>query len=79
MTRDQAEERAARLNREHPDRATHRWMARSTGAGEWQVVKLSVPNPGPMTATTEARPRPPFPDDPRPAGPLRDVPPYGPG
>ena len=42
-------------------------------------VKLPAElQPGPTQETTEAKPKPPQPDDPRPAGPLRDIPGYAP-
>ena len=79
MTREQAEARAAELNRDHPDRATHRWLARESGDA-WEVARVALPagvRLDPFTATTEARPRPPQAPDPRPAF-IRDVGgPYG--
>jgi hypothetical protein len=78
MTRDEAEQRAAELGREDPDRATHRFFAREGEGGEWTVVK--VPGPGrrvdPLKATTEAKPAPPMADDPRPSA-WRDTGGYG--
>lgn len=68
MTRAEAEQERDRLTREHPDRATHRWMARADDAGDWSVVKVSFPPTGrvdPLKATTEAKPKPPQPEDPR--------------
>jgi hypothetical protein len=66
MTRAEAEQERDRLTREHPDRATHRWMARGDDAGDWSVVKVGMP-PGsradPLKATTEAKPKPPQADD----------------
>ncbi len=67
MTREQAEERARRLTAEHPDRRTHRWVAREMGDGGWEVVKLAVPSTGPTHPEVLAAERPPQPDDPRPA------------
>jgi hypothetical protein len=68
MTRAEAERERDRLTRDHPDRATHGWMAHSDAAGDWSVVKVSLP-PGarvdPLKATTEAKPRPPQTEDPR--------------
>jgi len=69
MTREEAQLEAARLQREHPDRGTHTWMARRRDAG-WQVVRFAIPGaprPDPLMETTESRPRPPQADDPRPA------------
>jgi hypothetical protein len=80
MTRDQAEQRAAELNREHPERGLHRWLVRERD-GEWQVVRVSIPGGirlDPLTEAVESKPRPEAPD-PRPAF-FRDVGgPYGPG
>ena len=75
MTREECEQRAAELNRSHPDRATHRWMVRDTEAGH-EVVRVSLP-PGmrreaPSKQTVEARPRPPMADDVRPVA-FRDI------
>lgn len=68
MTRTEAEQERDRLTREHPDRATHRWMARADDGGVWSVVKVGMP-PGtrvdPLSETTEAKPKPPVRDDPR--------------
>jgi hypothetical protein len=73
-----AEKRAEELRREHPDRLTHTWMARGTSDGEWEVVKVRIPGmrTGPLKSTSEAKPKPPMPEDPRPA-PFRDAPPFG--
>ncbi|NUT56235.1 MAG: hypothetical protein HOQ03_09660 [Thermoleophilia bacterium] len=68
MTREQAQARAAQLNAEHPERASHHWIARH-GAEGWTVARIALPEGlarEPMTSTTEARPRPPTADDPRP-------------
>jgi hypothetical protein len=68
MTRAEAEQERDRLTREHPDRATHRWMARPDDAGDWSVVKVGIPagsRVDPLKATTEAKPKPPQPEDPR--------------
>ena len=66
MTRAEAEQERDRLTREHPDRATHRWMARADDAGDWSVVKVGMP-PGsrvdPLKATTESKPKPAQADD----------------
>jgi hypothetical protein len=68
MTRAEAERERDRLTREHPDRATCRWMARADADGDWSVVRIAMP-PGaridPLKAVTEAKPRPPQADDPR--------------
>jgi hypothetical protein len=67
MTREQAVAEAERLNREHPDRATHSWLVRENAPGDWGVAKVGVPGRGPVVNVQEAKPRPPHPDDPRPA------------
>jgi hypothetical protein len=67
MTRRQAEDRAAGLNRDNTDRARYRWMAREA-AGGWEVVRLAIPGGvrlDPLKAVVEARPRPAPADDPR--------------
>lgn len=68
MTRAEAEDSARTLAREHPDRTTHRWMAKEHAEGYWTVVKIRMP-PGmrvdPLKTTTEAKPKPPEADDPR--------------
>jgi hypothetical protein len=79
MTREEATMQAEKLRSEHPDRATHTWAPREVSAGEWQVVKVRLPagvRIDPLKATTEAKPRPPEADDPRPAI-FRNIPPYG--
>jgi hypothetical protein len=75
MTREESEQRAAELNRSHPDRATHHWMARETASG-YEIVRVALP-PGmrrepPRKADVEARPRPPMADDVRPVA-FRDI------
>lgn len=67
MTREEAIAEAARLAREHPDRATHSWLPRELASGEWAVAKVGVPGRGPIVNVQEAKPRPPHPDDPRPS------------
>jgi hypothetical protein len=68
MTRAEAEERARTLQAEDPERDTHRFLARPGPDGDWQVVKVELPEMlrhGQLTPTIEARPRPSQPDDPR--------------
>ncbi len=68
MTRSEAEDAARTHAREHPDRETHQWLAKEQPDGSWTVVKLRLP-PGMkvdrLKTTTEAKPKPPQPDDPR--------------
>ena len=66
MTHDEAMTEAARLSREHPDRVTHSWIARESQPGEWGVAKIGIPSVRPLGSATEAKPRPPQADDPRP-------------
>ena len=79
MTKDEAHQEAARLGREHPDRAAWQWLARERDDGAWVVVRVPALPGGrnePLTTTEGAHERPPYPDDPRPpidpgiAGPL---------
>ena len=68
MTRAEAERTALANSREHPDRATHRWMPREQPDGSWTLMKVRMA-PGaridPLKTTTEAKPTPPQGDDPR--------------
>jgi hypothetical protein len=67
MTRAEAEDRAATLNREHPERRAYRWMARAEGEA-WQVARLAIPGGvrlGPLHEAVESRPQPAPPEDPR--------------
>ena len=80
MERQEAELLREKLAREHPDRSTHTWLVRQDRLGDWSVVKVRLPEGvkiDPLTATVEAKPRPPEADDPRPAI-FRNIPPYGP-
>jgi hypothetical protein len=68
MTRAEAEERARTLQAEDPQRDTHRFVARQSAAGDWEVAKVELPQQlrrGKWTPTVEARPRPSPADDPR--------------
>lgn len=81
MDRDEATREAARLTREDPDRGTHAFLAREEAPGAWTVARVRIPGGVRPTATgtsSEARPRPEQPPDPRP-GIFRDIPPYGAG
>jgi hypothetical protein len=67
MTHDEAHIEAARLQREHPDRATVRWLAQYIADEEWRVVRIDAPfSNRPAAAHTESRPKPPHAPDPRP-------------
>jgi hypothetical protein len=64
MSRDDAEQRAARLNHEHPERGAYRWLAREAPEG-WEVVRMTVPGgvrTDPLAGAVESRPRPDAPD-----------------
>jgi hypothetical protein len=68
MTRSEAEESARRLQVEHPDRATHRFVARQSADGDWEVVRVQLPEQlrrGRLTPTIDTSPRPSPADDPR--------------
>jgi hypothetical protein len=73
MTEDEARREAERLAREHPERATHHWLAQQGDGGDWRVVKVALPGAGrrpELRETVSAEERPPQPDDPR-EGPQR--------
>jgi hypothetical protein len=67
MTRTEAEERARRLQAEHADRATHRFVARRSPAGGWEVVRVALATlgQGPLTPTLGPTSQPLPRDDPR--------------
>ena len=68
MNRSEAEQRAQQLQREHPDRATHRFVARRSAGEDWEVAKVLLPTavrPTPLTPTIDARPQPSPAEDPR--------------
>ena len=67
MTHAEATERAAVLNRTHPERRSVRWLAREAD-GEWQVARVTLPagmRIDPVKTTSEAKPRPAEAPDPR--------------
>jgi hypothetical protein len=68
MTRAEAERLAERLAREHPDRHAYTWLPRQDESADWSVVKIARPGgeAQPLKPVVEARPRPPYPGDPRP-------------
>ena len=79
MDHQAAEDQAAKLRREHPDRLTHTWMARGTPDGAWDVVKVRIPGglrTEPLKGTVEAKPKPPQADDPRSSA-HPNIPPFG--
>ena len=70
MTREAAQREAQRRNAETKPASGQRWFVRAVGAGGWALVKVAgLPADllGPLKTTTEAKPRPPMADDPRPA------------
>ena len=70
MTREAAQREAQRRNAETKPASGQRWFVRAVGAGDWALVKVAgLPADvlGPLKTTTEAKPRPPMADDPRPA------------
>ena len=77
MTHDEAQAQAELLNR---DRAAEGpWGAQRRDGDEWAVVRLVVQGlqrTTPTGAHVESKPKPPEPDDPRPAF-FQNVPPYG--
>ena len=67
---------AHRLNAAHPERETWEWKALPGRDSDWAVVRVPRRTPvEPVTATSEAVPKPPQPDDPW-IGPLYDLPGY---
>jgi hypothetical protein len=68
VRRDEAEAECRRLEAEHPERASNRWLPKADGNGGWVVVRVPVP-PGtrvdPLRETIETKPKPPHPDDTR--------------
>jgi len=56
------------LQANHEDRATHRFFARPGADGDWEVVKVELPEqlrPQSLTPTIQASPQPSPADDPR--------------
>jgi hypothetical protein len=69
MNEQEARTEATRLNAEHPERGTYRWVARPAGE-HWEIVRIKAPggmDRQHLNESTEASERPPQPDDPRPA------------
>jgi hypothetical protein len=66
MTKLEAQARAAELNAEGAGDGT--WFVRETSPGDYEPVRVKAPGlkpTAPLRTTTEAKPRPPEPDDPR--------------
>ena len=53
MDEREAQQLCAKLAAEHPDRETHRWIARADDAGEWSVVKIGLPPIGEQKITAD--------------------------
>ena len=79
MTREEAEREAERLGAEHPDRETHRFLAREQEGGSWAVVKVGLPPVGELTPETRAEEKPPTAGDPRTVSEQNMGPNVGPG
>jgi hypothetical protein len=76
MDREQAERERERMAAEHPQVT---WLVAEREPGDWAVVKVGLaPTNGPDATATEARPKPDYADDPRPAG-QQLVPPWSAG
>ena len=68
MTKSEAEQEAARLQAEHPERDSYRFVAREGANGGWEVARVQLPEGlrrGPLTPTVDASPQPSPADDPR--------------
>jgi len=65
MDRQAAQTTSERLNREHPERATHRWFPREGPPGEWSVARIAVGAlAGPSGTAQAGKPSPPPVNDP---------------
>ena len=65
MLRDEAEAICERLNREHPERGSHRWFPREESPGVWGVARAAVGGIGGATGTGQpVKPITPTPGDP---------------
>jgi hypothetical protein len=74
MTHREAEAERERLQR---DDREHTYFVREQPSGEWDVVRINIPNSQPrMTVAERGAPAPP-PEDSRPSL-IRQIPPYGP-
>ncbi|HEU0317134.1 MAG TPA: hypothetical protein VFR49_07390 [Solirubrobacteraceae bacterium] len=69
MTKAEADHECAERNRDPAGAPGVRWLAREASPGEWSVVRVTIPGlkaTGPLKTSTQARPRPEEPLDPRP-------------
>lgn len=65
MRRDEAEAICERLNREHPERGSHRWFPREASPGSWGVARVAVGGLGVATGTAQpGKPTTPTPGNP---------------
>ena len=72
----EAEAEADQLNGTHPERDQWEWKALPRESEEWAIVRVARRRRvEPTTATSEAVPKPPQPNDPW-TGPLDDLPGY---
>ena len=79
VTHDEAAARAEALNRD--ETGDRHWLPRLLAPDEWEVVAISGTGfrpARPLKESSEARPSPSDPPDPRPSI-FRNVPPYGAG
>lgn len=70
MTRQAAQREAQRRNAQLNSASRHCWFVQPVDGSGWTLVKVSgLPASvlGALTTTTEAKPRPPIADDPRPS------------
>ena len=77
MTHEQATARCEELNRSEQD--GRRWFVSRVGTDEWHVVSAELPgsgDQGPLHTSSESRPVPQNPPDPRPSI-IRNIPPFG--
>ena len=70
MTRAEAEQECAERNRALAENEPGvRWLVREAEPGDWRAVRVVIPGAharGPLKTSTQARPRPEEPLDPRP-------------
>jgi hypothetical protein len=66
MERQAAEDRAKRLNAEHPERDRYRWAARPADDA-WEVVRIDLPSERATATAQHAAEGPPTAEDPRPS------------
>jgi hypothetical protein len=64
VKREEADAAAAKLNEEHPERDHYQWFAKGDN-GDWSVARMRLPHArsSQPTATTQAKPPAPPPDE----------------